>query len=189
MTRIKSVYLTLFAVLLSPMAANADVIYTGPGATNVDTDPATLVDLVITDSGLLTDINVAVNITGGHMEDFAVFISHNGTTVFLIDPNVTGFGHRDIFDVIFDDASANVVTSGGDLIGDYAPLDLLSAFNGMDISGTWTLGIWDTYVPGEENSLVSWSIDVTTTAVPEPGILALLGIGLLGMGLSRRRKA
>ena len=55
---------------------------------------------------------------------------------------------------------------------------------GLPLSG-WGGG--DIFARGGEYD-ISFSSVVNSPSVPEPGTLALLGIGLVGMGLARRRK-
>lgn len=52
---------------------------------------------------------------------------------------------------------------------------LMSAFNGTDPNGDWTLFMADVS-PGGESTLVSWGLQLTV--VPEPGVGALLAGGL-----------
>jgi subtilisin-like proprotein convertase family protein len=53
----------------------------------------------------------------------------------------------------------------------------LTTFDGLDATGTWTLFVAD-LAAGNQSTLVSWELDITT--VPEPSTVAL---GAFGLGL------
>lgn len=78
----------------------------------------------------------------------------------------------------------------------YLSLQSLSAFDGIDLAGFWTLTLFDDIVPGEGDQLLGWQIFGTTNAepaaVPIPAALPLLmsALGFFGfMGWRRKRIA
>jgi subtilisin-like proprotein convertase family protein len=189
--------LTLTAFLLSVSSAAAIPVpfdISGLGQADVDTNPGTEVDLTSLVTGTILDLNVTVEITGGHMEDLDLFLtSPGGTTVQFRRNFWTPFLHQDPpLSATFDDQAAATHDSqpaDSPVIGTFQPFAALSVFNGQQLAGLWTLTILDTFVPDEGDDLLSWSITgrVETDQVPEPATLGLFA-GALGWFAVRRRQ-
>ena len=180
MKKTKSTYLALLAVLLSPMAANADpvtVTYDFEAfdfdlglfdSTPAPMDPVTGSFSFTYDSagsildGTLTGIDLLIM---SHLYDVAdVGLDISGPETFFLGGLITGLNGTGPFTndfVLFLDFTDGELSYGSFLYR------VDSLFDG-----------WLT-----ENVVAAEHV-----SVPEPGTLALLGIGLLGMGLTRRRK-
>jgi hypothetical protein len=88
----------------------------------------------------------------------------------------------------FDDEAATQV--GGVLApGSFRPLQALSAFDGMDMFGTWNLFVQDTGA-GDPLEFFGATLDVDfdRSQVPEPASAAIVGLGLVAMAALRRRR-
>jgi hypothetical protein len=154
-----------------------------------------------TASGLdryITGVSVNLNISGGYNGDLYAYLSYGGVLVPLL--NRVGVGSGDAFG--YGTAGMNVTLADGLGLTDihtvaspvsgnsYAPdgravnplgapstFDAagtvnFSSYNGMNPNGTWTLFIADLSAGGQ-SQLTGWSLDLTTSAVPEPANAAL----------------
>jgi len=127
--------------------------------------------LNIPTSGTISDVNV-VDLIGTHtwINDLVVTLtSPQGTTVTLFTRICNS---EDNFNVNFDDAAASATLpcppTGG---GTYQPNQALSAFNGQNQQGTWTLTIND-MANQDGGSLTSWGLNICSDVAPT-GITAL----------------
>lgn len=140
-----------------------------------DNTPAGLNNtLTISDTGTIDDLKVKLDITHTWVGDLIVTLNKGSTTINLVNrprlglpPNTTfGCSGNDI-KVTLDDAATPDIqvdcTSGDNptqaytVDGEYKPAAPLSAFDGADLAGTWTLNVSDR-AGGDTGSLNSWCL-------------------------------
>lgn len=117
-------------------------------------------------AGLLRDLNVFLGISHSFDGDLDVTLTHikSGTVVTLFtDVGGTDEGFMVILD---DEAGTDIGTannpSDGPITGPFNPEEaaLLTAFDGLDASGTWRLTMTDD-AGGDIGTLFAWTLDVT----------------------------
>lgn len=121
--------------------------------------------LTVPFGGSITDVNV-LNLQGTHtwISDVEMALtSPQGTTVTLLN---NPCGSNDNFNLNFDDAGAayGTISCGTPMGagGTYQPFAALSAFNGEDPSGVWTLTVYD-QATGDVGFVNSWSLQVSAS--------------------------
>jgi outer membrane autotransporter protein len=165
MTKCKSGFLltvSSIAVLLgSVAAANAQTFTSTDTPIAIpDNNPAGIsssINAILPSVGIITDVNVDVDINHTWVGDLTVSVeSPDGTVVRLIDrPGVPpgGVGNSDDLSgtYTFDDAAGQVISENSGLVTipagtyqvDQTTGDALADFNGEAPSGTWTLSVTD----------------------------------------------
>lgn len=186
----------LFLAVSSGVSA-APFAVTGPTAANVDTDPGspTVLNFNVTDSGAITNLTVSLaldaSIDGGfvYWDNVRVVLSHAGIDVVLMDLGTDSAGSESSLSATFADGGADLASAlvpGGVTAGTFAPQDALSAFNGVELSGAWTVTLSDALEPddGTDLSLFNLAGDATSAVVTEPvPTLPLYALVLTALGL------
>lgn len=189
---LKSVSLAALAALTLGLTgpARAGVVM----STNV---PVAICDLCTVSSTLTVNSHMTITDLNGligsltHTWDGDLFIqlqSPVGTTVTL--SNRHGGSGDNYIDTVFDDEAATAISAAGaPFTGSFRPDQLLSAFDGQDAFGVWTLRVAD-QAGLDVGSINRWGIDITAAAqnqrIPEPGTLVLAGLALAGLAFTRR---
>ncbi len=123
-------------------------------------------DIVITDAGTVADVDVQIDVTHTYDADLEVFLNGpNGMRIVLFQ-DVGGSGNNFSGTILDDEAGTSITSGAAPFAGSYRPTGSLATYDGMSVTGTWTLEIFDDAAQ-DQGTLNAWSllIDVVADAV------------------------
>ena len=131
----------------------------------------------IAESGTIQDLDIDLTIPHTWNGDLTVRLSHGGTTVVLIDrpgyiDSDSGFDN-DGFNVTLDDegtgGAIEDVDSPAGVVSppSFTPNEALSAFDGMDLAGDWTIEVSDSDV-NDTGQLTYWALRASLPGDVDP---------------------
>ncbi|USO00131.1 MAG: proprotein convertase P-domain-containing protein [Phycisphaeraceae bacterium] len=183
-------------------AASAQAVYTGPGGSIPDNGgPGSPFSssITVSDSYAITDLQLNINdFTHTFVGDLIITLSHGATSLTVVDrpgvPEWSSFGwaynlngnytFSDDASVDWDNILGGVQDTNFNIpSGSYLPENPLSAFDGSNVNGLWTLTISDN-AGADLGAVGSWGL--TVRSVPTPASIGLLGAA--GLIAARRRR-
>ena len=97
-------------------------------------------------------------------------------------------GGADLWAAAAAGANADVIAPGAYFATDLDnnALSFAATFAGKDTAGDWTLSHFDR-AGGDTGAFTGWTLNITSAAVPEPGMIGLISLAGLGLVVRRRR--
>jgi subtilisin-like proprotein convertase family protein len=136
----------------STISANVPVNISASGTSTVNST------LNVPFAGTISDVNVSMNVSHSYLGDIALsLIGPSGTTINLFTNSCMG---SDNVVGTFDDSGVALVCGANPgVLGAVIPVQSLSAFNGQNPSGIWTLRVVDN-ADGDGGAINSWSVSI-----------------------------
>ena len=153
-----------FSFTTGLIACNSYVSPNVPVTISASGTPTITSTLSVPSGGNISDINVNVDITHTWINDLTIRLtSPGGTIVTLVANPCTSVPINDIITTFDDSGTAVVCSNNPGISGVVLPSQPLSAFNGQNPTGTWTLTVIDGFNL-DGGSLNSWSLNICSAA-------------------------
>jgi subtilisin-like proprotein convertase family protein/photosystem II stability/assembly factor-like uncharacterized protein len=126
----------------------------GVGANTAGT-PATSI-ITLSNNITISDVNITLDISHTYIQDIVIsIIAPDNTEVILFNRECAGENN---IQVTYDDQASATITCAQPVTGTAKPTNPLSAFNGKNSNGDWTLKVVD-YYNGDSGTINSWSLE------------------------------
>ncbi len=112
----------------------------------------------------IQDVDVGVTLTHHDIQQLTITVSHGATSVVVFSNMCNAFSDN-LAGVVFDDEAAGPIVCVNTISGRFLPSNSLSAFDGMDAAGVWTISVRDQLVFASEEGegqLLGWSLHIQT---------------------------